>query len=291
MKHEQEVSSRRDFLVKSAGLGLAALGSGMLYRSWTLRPDFSHRPVTSQDAQETPSSPESAPHTITDGTLVITQEERIGNVYLDRLASMYHKFEPFGPYGYVVIGERESVEDGTVWVNPETVMATDAHRRLPALFAKSLVRNALERGENYQAISAYSNFMRLIENDFSVDTYYEPEAVETALTVLNPRPEEGNGYREDPLEAFGAVSAVLYNASDAVKERVLELPTSTVDDYAGYPIVVDSPERDLCERLLSATLNVYNGLLPKEMGNPAKDRCLDALFYKIGLLRYAVLRT
>lgn len=293
MKHEQETTNRREFLVKGAGVGLAAVGSGMLYKSWTLRPDYSHTPARAQDGQEGLSSPEalSEPPTRTDGTLVITQEQRLGEVYLDRLSQIYHKFEPFGPYGYVIVGQEEKVEAGTIRVKPETVMAPDAPKQLASLFAKSLIRNTLERGENYKALTAYAQFMRLMQREVSADSVYDQDDVQTALTILNPEPERGNGYRDDPLEAFATITAALYNASDAVKEQILALPTDSIDDSSGYPMKVDSAPKYLCKAVLEPFLETYETLLPEEMGNGSKDRCLDTLFYKIGLLRYDLFRS
>lgn len=270
-----------------AGLGIASGGLGVGYKALTM-PEFDYTKPVKADENHFPSVT-SESSTLNRGTLIITQNERVGNTYLDYIENTYKKFEPFSPYSYVVIDHFIDVskmvdKDGIIKLSKDSLMGSERTKDLSYAFSKSIAMGVLDRGD-YRQIKAYADLMEYTDR-LSNGYYHNPK--KKAFKVLNPNGE----VPETPEDIFASVSTSLYLNTRGVKEQIKAMPKEMQQDFnygAGSMFEIDSEELMISKDLLRHTLNVYDKLLPRDMGNGTRGRLLDDLFEGVGILRYELL--
>lgn len=277
--------------MKGSAAALGAVGTGMLYKSWTLRPDFSDTPVRSQEPQEAPSTPESA--TSTNGTLVITEETRIGNPYKEQIASNYRLFEPFAPYGYVIIGDSDRVGGGAIRVSAETLEGNTRDIDLKMLLCESVIRNALDQGTNYVALNDWADFARYSDRFVFTDHSFLTEQAERDQAIQLFNPYQDGRVPEDPFKFFSQITTSLMLNGEGIKDYLLNVPKEqkTYYESANYSatetVEVDSAFVVASKELIRFAMNYFAH--QAEEGK-ATSSDLTALFPKDGVIRYELFK-
>lgn len=275
--------TRRDFMLGIAALGLASGGAGVGYRAVNM-PEIDSGSKTQRGLESTPTV--EAPPTHNRGTLVITQKERVGNTYLDYIENAYKKFEPFQPYGYIVIGGQDKVEDGEIHFSKDSLMGPDRATNLPYFFSKSIAMGILPRGKTRE-ISPYLELMKYTDRI----KRFPAQSKEKAFAILGG----AEAMPEAPEDVFAMTSAALNTNIEGVYTTLKELPLVLTEEfnYGGPTSIyqVESEEYTMCKELIFHTLNIYDSLLPKDMGNSTKSNLLNGLFNKVGVMRYELFRT
>lgn len=227
--------------------------------------------------------------TSTYGSLVITEEERVGNPFKELIASNYDLFAPFDPYGYVVIGNKTEVGNGRISIAKDALEGENRDIDLKMLLTESVLRNALDKGTNYTALQDWATFLSYATNFVFTEHSYtaSQNEREIAVQLLNPY-QDGRSITE-PFELFSAVTTSLMLNGEGIKDYLLDQPKGTTTYYTGSnyqtteTVETDNPMVDVAKELIGRTMDYFDHQVEKGAPTPSD---LTALFPKDGVIRY-----
>lgn len=281
--------SRRDILYAGSAF-MTAIATGGIYKAATA-PRIDFQSLNRPDATPIPTPEKNIQIR---GTLVIEQIERVGNPYLDILEANYKKFEPFNPYGYIIVSDRDKVENGAITISKETLEGNNRSIDIPLALAKSIPRRILDSGSPYKPLSNYSDFVEYCEGRVFANTDYgfETDHVEEALQILNPYQGQDIEYLKDPLNLFGAITTSLHLNGEGIKDYLLDMPLDTKPVYDDNMMIqsntlVDSQTVVIAKDLIHKVFSFYTDLVDK---TDATNNDLTNLIPKDGIIRYELFR-